>query len=163
MFRIHDAPLDLEALRAGLPDPGAGACVTFEGWVRDRNEGSEVTSLDYEVYQPLAVKEGERVLAEARKRFPIIAAHGAHREGHLAIGECAVWVGVSAAHRDAAFVACRYIIDQIKHRLPIWKKEYYVDGDSGWVNCEHCAVAASPRRQAKAKKNPAAGTGSLSS
>lgn len=139
MFRIDDRPLDPDTLRDGLPDPGAGGCVTFEGWVRDRNEGRQVTSLAYEVYAPLAVKEGERVLAEARERFPIIAAHGVHREGHLAIGECAVWVGVSAAHRDAAFEACRFVIDQIKQRLPIWKKEFYSDGDSGWVNCEHRA------------------------
>jgi len=144
MFQIDDTPLDLEALKAGLPDPGAGACVTFEGWVRDCNEGLDVASLAYEVYEPLAVKEGERVLAEAREKFPIIAAHGAHRAGRLSIGECAVWVGVSSAHRDAAFVACRYIIDQIKHRLPIWKKEFYADGNSGWVNCEHCAQAGSP-------------------
>jgi molybdopterin synthase catalytic subunit len=62
-----------------------------------------------------------------------------HRSGLLEIGECAVWVGVSSAHRDEAFNACRYIIDQVKSRLPIWKKEHYANGDSGWVNCERCA------------------------
>jgi len=64
-----------------------------------------------------------------------------HRIGVLAVGELAVWVGVSAAHRDEAFRACRYIIDEVKHRLPIWKKEHYLNGDSGWVNCERCATA----------------------
>jgi molybdopterin synthase catalytic subunit len=64
-----------------------------------------------------------------------------HRIGALAVGELAVWVGVSAAHRDEAFRACRYIIDEVKHRLPIWKKEHYLNGDSGWVNCERCAAA----------------------
>jgi molybdopterin synthase catalytic subunit len=145
MFRIDDKDLDLAALKTALPDPGAGACVTFEGWVRDTNEGKDVQSMAYEVYEPLAHKEGERILAEACERFPIIAAHGAHRSGQLAIGECSVWIGVSAAHRDAAFQACRYIIDEIKQRLPIWKKEFYADGDSGWVNCERCARTDSHR------------------
>ena len=96
-------------------------------------------SLEYEVYAPLAISEGEKVLAEAMQRFPFLEASCVHRSGLLAIGDCAVWVGVSAAHRDEAFKACRYIIDEIKTRLPIWKKEHYVDGDSGWVNCERCA------------------------
>jgi molybdopterin synthase catalytic subunit len=65
-----------------------------------------------------------------------------HRLGDLGIGDVAVWVGVSAAHRDEAFRACRYIIDEVKHRVPIWKKEHYVNGDSGWVNCERCAASA---------------------
>ena len=65
-----------------------------------------------------------------------------HRVGRLAVGELAVWVGVSARHRDEAFRACRYIIDEVKHRLPIWKKEHYVSGDTGWVNCERCAQPA---------------------
>ena len=81
--------------------------------------------------------------AEARARFGLERACCAHRVGQLQIGELAVWVGVSAAHRGEAFDACRYIIDQVKHRLPIWKKEYYADGDSGWVNCERCAAAPS--------------------
>jgi molybdopterin synthase catalytic subunit len=65
-----------------------------------------------------------------------------HRVGDLRVGELAVWVGVSAPHRDEAFRACRYIIDEVKHRVPIWKKEHYVNGDSGWVNCERCAAPA---------------------
>ena len=87
-------------------------------------------------------REGERILAEARQRFGVARVACAHRVGPLAIGELAVWVGVSAAHRGEAFDACRYIIDEVKHRVPIWKKEYYQDGDSGWVNCERCAAAA---------------------
>ena len=98
-----------------------------------------VERLEYEVYEPLAVSEGEKVIAEAKQLFPFLEATCVHRAGLLEIGDCAVWVGVSAAHRDEAFQACRYIIDQIKVRLPIWKKEHYVDGDSGWVNCERCA------------------------
>jgi len=75
-------------------------------------------------------------------RFGLDHAECVHRTGALEIGDVAVWVGVSAAHRGEAFDACRHIIDEIKHRVPIWKKEYYTDGDSGWVNCERCAAHA---------------------
>ena len=82
-------------------------------------------------------------MAEAAERFPIENASCIHRVGELDIGDLAVWVGVSAGHRDEAFKACRYIIDEIKHRVPVWKKEHYEGGDSGWVNCEACASHAS--------------------
>ena len=134
-FKIQSEPIDPHALEARLRDDRAGACVTFEGWVRDHNEGEAVTALDYEAHEPIAVAEGEKILAEARERFDVIAIHAEHRVGALAIGDCAVWVGVSAAHRGAAFDACRWVIDEIKARVPIWKKEHYVGGDSGWVNC----------------------------
>ena len=77
-----------------------------------------------------------------------------HRLGDLAIGEVAVWVGVSAPHRDEAFRACRYIIDEVKHRLPIWKKEHYVNGDSGWVNCERCAAPGTTEAAVHAPAHP---------
>ena len=79
------------------------------------------------------------MLAEAMAKHPYLEARCIHRTGLLEIGDLAVWVGVAAPHRDEAFRACRYIIDELKVRLPIWKKEHYVDGDSGWVNCERCA------------------------
>ena len=88
----------------------------------------------------LANKEGERIVKEAIERFGVLKAACVHRVGSLAIGDIAVWVGVSSKHRAEAFAACRYIIDEVKHRVPIWKKEHYVNGDSGWVNCERCAV-----------------------
>lgn len=103
--------------------------------MRNVNEGEAVDALEYETHAAIAVSEGEAVIAEARERFEIIEARCVHRVGRLAIGECAVWVGVSAGHRGAAFDACRYIIDEIKHRLPIWKKEHYRKGASAWVNC----------------------------
>lgn len=139
MFTITTSPIEPEELKSSLLDPHAGACVTFEGWVRDHSDGRRVSSLEYEVYEKLAVKEGERILREARERFGLTSARGVHRSGHLEIGDCAVWIGVSSPHRAEAFEACRYIIDEAKVRLPIWKKEYYDDGDSGWVNCERCA------------------------
>ena len=139
-FRFTDAAIDTAAARRELVDPGAGGYASFEGWVRDFNEGQEVTSLEYEAFQELALKEGERILAEAAARFPIKHALCIHRVGHLGLSDMAVWVGVSSAHRGEAFDACRFIIDEVKHRVPIWKKEHYRSGDSGWVNCERCAA-----------------------
>ena len=88
-------------------------------------------------------------VGDARERFDVLAIHAEHRVGALAIGDCAVWVGVSAAHRGAAFDACRYVIDEIKARVPIWKKEHYADGDSGWVNCATRAPAHRSGRAAE--------------
>ena len=140
MFSMSDQPIDVEALRIRMQDPAAGGFVVFEGWVRNENEGQTVERLEYEAYEPLAVKEGDKVIAEAQEKFPHLQALCVHRSGMLEIGDCAVWVGVAAPHRDEAFKACRYIIDEIKVRLPIWKKEHYVSGNSGWVNCERCAA-----------------------
>ncbi|WP_257388982.1 molybdenum cofactor biosynthesis protein MoaE [Tahibacter caeni] len=133
-FGLSDTPLDPAALARELASASAGACVNFEGWVRNHNEGKAVLRLGYQAYAPLALAEGERILTEARERFAIEGARCVHRTGELAIGELAVWVGVSAAHRDAAFAACRYVIDEIKRRVPIWKNEFYADGASGWLH-----------------------------
>lgn len=140
-MRITKQTIEPDKLRKSLADHAAGGYVAFEGWIRNENEGQQVLRLEYEVYEPLAIKEGERIIAEAKTKYPILHADCVHREGLLELGECAVWVGVSAAHRDEAFAACRYIIDEIKVRLPIWKKEYYADGSAEWVNCRRCSAA----------------------
>jgi molybdopterin synthase catalytic subunit len=140
-FRFTHAGIDVAAGHIELQDLGAGGFVCFEGWVRNQNEGQEVVRLEYEAFEELAVKEGDRIVAEALHKFPIKRALCIHRVGSLALGDMAVWVAVSAVHRGEAFDACRYIIDEVKHRVPIWKKEHYRSGDSGWVNCEHCAAA----------------------
>jgi molybdopterin synthase catalytic subunit len=134
-FKISSAAIDPQLRKHDLMRNAAGACVTFEGWVRDHNDGEAVQALEYEAHQAIAEKEGAKILAEARERFDITVAHCEHRVGKLAIGDCAVWVGVSAPHRGAAFDACRYIIDETKARVPIWKKEHYASGATGWVNC----------------------------
>jgi molybdopterin synthase catalytic subunit len=134
-FRISADPLDPAHLARTLADARAGACVTFEGWVRNRNEGQPVLSLEYEAYALLADKEGTRILAEARTKFALLGAVCIHRVGHLQLGELAVWVGVTAEHRGAAFDACRYLIDETKARVPIWKKEHYASGETAWINC----------------------------
>ena len=141
-MKLVTSPIDPDKLRRELFNPAAGAYAGFEGWIRNENEGQNVLRLEYEAYEPLAIIEGEKVIAEAKSKYPLLQACCVHRSGLLEIGDCAVWVGVSAVHRDEAFLACRYIIDQVKVRLPIWKKEHYVGGDSGWVNCERCAAHA---------------------
>jgi molybdopterin synthase catalytic subunit len=123
-------------LAASLTDESCGALVTFEGLVRNHSEGRSVERLQYEAYEALATTEGGRIVAEALSRFDIVRARCVHRLGALALGDLAVWVGVSAHHRGEAFAACRYIIDEVKDRVPIWKKEFYTGGDSGWVNCQ---------------------------
>jgi len=139
MMRMTDRVIDTEGLFGELKDAGAGACVTFEGWIRNENEGHDVLRLEYEAYVPLCLSEGGRIIELALQDYPVLQARCIHRTGLLEIGECAVWVGVSSPHRSEAFDACRFIIDEIKVRLPIWKKEHYRNGDSGWVNCERCA------------------------
>jgi molybdopterin synthase catalytic subunit len=139
-FHISGEAIDVTALARRLADARAGACATFEGWVRDHNEGRGVKRLDYQAYVPLAQAEGERILAEAHARYAIVDALCVHRTGALAIGDLAVWVGVSAAHRGAAFDACRYIIDEVKKRVPIWKNEHYADGESGWLHPDNTPV-----------------------
>jgi adenylyltransferase/sulfurtransferase len=136
-MRIGPAPIDGAALRAELSDPQCGGYCAFEGWVRDHNAGAPVDGLDYEAYAELVLAEGERILAEALHRFDIVDARCAHRTGTLAIGEMAIFIAVAARHRDAAFKACRYIIDEAKHRLPVWKKEHYLDREPAWVDAGH--------------------------
>lgn len=140
-FRLCGDTIDLDAERRRIGDAAAGACVVFEGWVRDHNEGRAVRRLDYHAYAPLAESEGEAILAEALARFGLREAGCVHRTGSLAIGDLAVWVGVSAGHRGVAFDACRWIIDEVKHRVPIWKNEHYADGESGWLHPDGTPVA----------------------
>ena len=135
MFKLSPTPLDKLNLKEEFANPQAGAFACFEGWVRNHNGGKKVTTLIYEAFEPVCMKEAEQIFKEAKQQFSILEAKCYHRVGELKVGEMAVWVGVTAAHRDDAFKACRYIIDRVKARLPIWKKEYYKNGDSGWVGC----------------------------
>lgn len=144
MFCLTSGPIDSSALRAALENPACGACVEFEGLVRNHNEGRTVLRLEYEAYGALAVKEGEAIVREARAKFRIEEAACVHRTGMLEIGDMAVWVGVASAHRGEAFKACAWIIDTVKQRVPIWKREHYADGTDEWVNCAACAPGHDP-------------------
>ena len=131
MFSISSQPIETTPTP---PASAVGAVVVFEGVVRDENEGQSVDSLEYEAMESLATKEGEKILAEALERFPVMSVNCVHRIGHLRIGEIAIRVVVLAGHRREAFEACQYIVDQVKSRVPIWKKEHYVSGSSEWIN-----------------------------
>lgn len=140
-FSISSTPIDVAAARKEVADNSCGALVVFEGWVRDHNEGQQVERLEYEVYRPVAETVGAMIIDEAQERYGVSHGLCVHREGLLELGDVAVIVCVSSSHRGEAFEACRYIIDQAKTRLPIWKKEHYTTGISEWVNCENCAAA----------------------
>ena len=130
MFQITDQPIE----QPNAPGPSVGAQVALTGWVRNHNEGRTVEALEYEAFNGLAVKEGEKILQEAMERFDVESVLCVHRVGKLQIGDVAVLVACSSAHRQAAFVACQYVIDEVKKRVPIWKKEIYEDGESEWLN-----------------------------
>ncbi len=134
MFTLSHQPLNPEQLTAELGNPRAGALVVFDGWVRDRHQGRAVQKLEYEAFVEMARKSGDAILVEARRRFSIIDARVEHRVGRLAVGERAIWVGVTAEHRQDAFLACRWIMDRIKAEVPVWKKEFFTAGEPQWVH-----------------------------
>lgn len=132
-FQLTREPI--EALPSS-PLDRAGGYVVFEGRVRCENEGREVRSLEYEAFDEMAVRVGEEILQAARAKFDILEAGCVHRIGHLQIGDRAIRVEVAAAHRKAAFEACDWIVDEVKRNVPIWKKEHYLEGDSGWIGID---------------------------
>ncbi|MDP4611872.1 MAG: molybdenum cofactor biosynthesis protein MoaE [Opitutales bacterium] len=137
-FQLTEETIDPTALRNEMLDLTAGAYCSYEGWVRDHNEGKVVTALHYSGYPQLAPEIATTILDEAKDKFHLIDAAVVHRIGPLTTGDIAVWVGVTAHHRGDTFLACRYIIDNVKHRLPIWKKEVYADGTEAWIESNHC-------------------------
>jgi molybdopterin synthase catalytic subunit len=139
MFSVTTSVVSTPSLIESIETASTGAVVTFEGRVRDHNLNRKVNALEYEVYRELAIKEGNSILNEARAKFKILNAIAVHRYGLLHIKDIAVSIVVVATHRDDAFLACSYIIDQIKTRVPIWKKEHYDLGDAQWVDCPTCA------------------------
>lgn len=133
-FRISEGTIQTDASRQAMAASGAGAVASFEGLVRDHNVGRRVAGLSYQAYVELAEAEGNQILGQAIERFEIIDAACIHRIGKLSLGEVAVWVGTSAAHRGPAFDACRWILDEVKARVPIWKHEQYADGEAEWLH-----------------------------
>lgn len=140
MFELTSTPIDTNALSARLAAPEAGAAVIFEGRVRNHHLGRPVTQLEYEAFDTLAQCEGDTIVAETERLYPGTRVLCVHRTGTLQIGEAAVWIGVVSAHRQAGFAACRHVIEELKRRLPIWKKEHHPDGAAEWVNCTTEAV-----------------------
>jgi molybdopterin synthase catalytic subunit len=135
MFRVTDKPIDLQELVDRVTDPEAGAIATFIGTTRNNNQGRRVIALDYEAYPEMAEKELARLGEEAKKKWQICRMAIVHRIGPVQISEPSVIIAVSAAHREAAFAACRFAIEEIKKTVPIWKKEVYEGGEI-WIGTQ---------------------------
>ena len=138
-------PLDLAALVESITAPDRGAVVTFVGVVRDHHDGRRVTGLSYSSYEPMADSECEAIRAEAERRWPVRVAV-VHRLGDLEIGDAAVAIVAASAHRDEAFAACRHVIEEVKRRVPIWKRERFADGTEEWVDPTAQGTARSEER-----------------
>jgi molybdopterin synthase catalytic subunit len=132
MAFLSYTPIDTAALIARVDAPAHGGAAFFLGRVRDHHGGRAVARLEYSAYGPMAEAECARIVAEAESRWPVRVAL-AHRVGALQVGDIAVAAGAGGAHRDEAFEACRYVIEEVKRRAPIWKKEFYRDGSVEWV------------------------------
>jgi molybdopterin synthase catalytic subunit len=132
MVFLTEQPIELAPLIAAVQSPTRGGVAMFLGIVRNHQAGREVRRLHYSAYGPMAEAECARIVAEAQGTWAV-AVSLTHRVGGLEIGDTAVAVIAAAAHRDPAFAACRYVIEQVKRRVPIWKQEFYADGSVGWV------------------------------
>jgi len=132
MFSLTREQIDTTRITRSLQQPEDGALVVFEGVVRNHARDKAVRFLEYEAYESMALKKLEEVGAMARSRFDIRDIAIVHRLGHMEIGEASTVIVVASAHRGAAFEACRFAIDTIKEIVPIWKKEFYADGEE-WI------------------------------
>jgi molybdopterin synthase catalytic subunit len=133
MISLQTEPLSLDVLTAAVADPEHGGVVTFIGQTRRESDGRAVAALDYEADEGLARTEMAAIASEAVQRFGARIAVS-HRLGTVVVGEPSVAVAASAAHRPAAFAACRYVIDEVKTRVPIWKRTHFVDGGRQWID-----------------------------
>jgi len=132
LVAVTSEPLDADALVACVGAQGEGAVVTFAGLVRDHNQGRQVRFLEYEAYEPLAVRALQRIVDEAGEMWPSARVGAHHRIGRLEIGEASIVIASASAHRGDAFAACRYAIERVKQIVPIWKREHF-DGGDVWL------------------------------
>ncbi|MNM82539.1 Molybdopterin synthase catalytic subunit 1 [compost metagenome] len=144
------APIDPAEGIAFVSDPGFGGIDVFIGKVRDLNQGRPVLGITYDMFEPLVLNEIQRMVAEVEAQFgPRIKLYVSHAKGRLGVGDVALVVAAGTPHRDEAFRACRQLIEEVKHRSPIWKQEHYQDGDSEWS--EGCALCHHEPETAGAK------------
>lgn len=132
MIEIVEAPIDKSRVAASVLTPETGAVVTFDGTVRNNARGKKVTHLYYDAYPEMASRELEKIRLRALQSWSLEEVSVVHRIGRMEIGESSVFIAVSAAHRQQAFQACQFVIDTLKTSVPIWKKEFYEDGES-WI------------------------------
>ena len=131
-IEISSQPLNIQSCIDWVMTPQSGGIDVFIGTVRDATKGKAVVRLEFEAYEPMAIKEMQKIADEAFNKWPVQKLLIHHRTGILEVGEVPVIIAVSCAHRDAAFEACRYVIDTLKQTVPIWKKEIFEDGEV-WV------------------------------
>jgi molybdopterin synthase catalytic subunit len=134
MFRVTTEPLNVQTVNDWVKRPTDGAVVTFDGIVRNNFDGRPVRYLEYEAYAAMAEQKLAEIGEEMRRKFPVGEIAMLHRIGRLEIGESSIVIAVAAPHRHAAFEACAYAMDRIKEEVPIWKKEFFTDGEEHWVN-----------------------------
>ncbi len=140
-FAISFAPLSVEEIYAKADDSANGAVVVMSGMVRNQTDGKPVIALEYQAYEPMAMRVFYQIAADIRQKWSIVNRVVIyHRIGRLQVGEISVLVAVGCPHRSEAFEACRYAIDTLKHNAPIWKKEHWTDGSSSWVSIGACEV-----------------------
>jgi len=132
MYRLVRDPIDVRQVSDGVQKPEDGAVVVFEGVVRNNSQDKAVRFLEYDAYEPMALKKLEEIGSLVKTEFEIRDIAIVHRLGHMEIGECSTVIAVASAHRGPAFDACRFAIDKIKEIVPIWKKEFYEDGEV-WI------------------------------
>ncbi len=155
-FSITIAPLSISEIYTLADDPANGAVVMMSGTVRNKTDGKPVVALEYQAYEPMALKVFSSIAAQIRASWSDVnrvVIH--HRIGRLTIGEVSVLVAVGSPHRSEAFAACKYAIDTLKHNAPIWKKEHWDDGSSTWVSIGACEESEFRMREcANARINP---------
>jgi molybdopterin synthase catalytic subunit len=151
---IRETPLSLDEVVKNVSRPGAGAVATFAGVVRDENDGRAVTRLDYSAYAGMAKREMQKIVAEIEAEIEGVRVSAVHRVGQLGVGDLAIVCAASAPHRDEAFRACRELIDRIKERVPVWKREWGPDGAAwvGWVDAR-CSPESHDHRHASGAKH----------
>lgn len=142
--RLVEGPIDPTALLRDASGDGHGATALFLGTVRNSNDGRPVDGIDYSAYAAMAVAELDRIVVEAMERFPGVVVVVEHRTGTLRVGEVSVAIACGHAHRGPALDANRYVIEQLKRRVPIWKREHYLDGTSEWVDPTRPHAGAAP-------------------
>ena len=133
MFQVTTEPLDVQQVHDLVKSPADGAIVTFDGIVRNNFDGREVRYLEYEAYAAMAEKKMADIAAEMQSKFAVGDVAMVHRIGRLEIGESSILIAVAASHRQPAFEACAYGMDRVKQEVPVWKKEFFADGESHWV------------------------------
>ncbi|HXG37432.1 MAG TPA: molybdenum cofactor biosynthesis protein MoaE [Bacteroidota bacterium] len=141
MIAITQSPINLQEVVASVVMPETGGINVFVGTTRNHSHGRAVTVLEYEAYEPMALKMMNEIVEQARQTWEIQKVSMVHRVGTVPIGESSVVIAVSAAHRDEAFKACRFLIDELKRVVPIWKREYFADGTVEWSHHAHQQLA----------------------